>query len=130
MEKAKKDLLEAYVKSGISPILVEGASVSDFKNCVVIDSKCDISLLNGHYEDTEFVGPIWYNELIKQKNPILIINEINSVSKEEQCKFVEILKYKKISTFELPKNCVVIATCNNLKVNPISEEVYSLMVHI
>lgn len=130
MEKAKKDLLGAYIKSGISPILLEGVSADVFKNPVIINSNCDISLLNGHYEKEEFVGPVWYNELIKKDNPILLINDINSVSKEEQYKFVEILKYKKVSTFELPKNCVVIATCNNLKDNPINEEVYSLMAHI
>ena len=130
MEKEKKDLLEAYVKSGITNILIEGMSAGDFKNCVVIDSKCDISLLNGHYEDTEFVGPKWYYELLKKDRPVLIINEINSISKEEQSKFVEILAYKKISTFELPKKCIVIATCNNLKDMPINENVYSLMAHI
>lgn len=130
MEKAKKDLLGAYIKSGISPILLEGVSADTFKNPVIIDSNCDISLLNGHYENEGFVGPSWYNELIKKDKPILLINEINSISKEEQYKFVEILKYKKVSTFELPKNCIIIATCNNLKDNPINEEVYSLMAHI
>ena len=130
MEKTKKDLLSAYIKSGISPILLEGVDVNEFKNPVIIDSNCDVSLLNGHYEKEEFVGPKWYNELMKKEVPILIIKEINNVSKEAQYKFIEILKYKKISTFELPKNCIVIATCNDLKEKPISEDVYSLMVHI
>ena len=130
MDKAKKDLLTKFLKSGISPILVEGVNVSAFKNPVVIDAHCSLSLLNGHYEKEDFVGPVWYNELIKKEHPILVISEINSIPKEEQYKFVEILKYNKVSTFELPKNCIIIATCNNLKDNPLNEEVYSLMAHI
>lgn len=130
MEQTKKDLLKAYIKSRISPILLDGISSNIFKDPVVINSDCDISNLNGHYEKEEFVSPNWYNELIKKENPILIINELNSISKEEQYKFVEILKYNKVSTFKLPKNCIVIATCNNLKNSTINEEIYSLMARV
>lgn len=130
MKKEKLDLLSAYIRSEISPILLEDISTDIFKNPVIINSNCDISFLNGHYEKEKFVGPSWYNELIKKDNPILLINNINSISKEEQYKFVEILKYKKVGTFELPKKCIIIATCNNLKDNPLNEEVYSLMAHI
>ena len=74
MGKSKKDLLGVYMKSGISPILVEGISVDTFKNPVVIESNCDVSLLNGHYEKEEFVAPNWYNELIKKEKPITSFN--------------------------------------------------------
>ena len=49
---------------------------------------------------------------------------------EEQTKFIEILKYKKVSTFEIPKNCLVIVTCSDLTANKINEEVYSLLAQI
>lgn len=130
MEKSKKDILGAYMMSGVTPILVEDVSISTFKNPVILEADCNISLLNGHYEKEEFVAPSWYNELVKKDKPILLINEINSVSKEEQAKFIEILKYNKVSTFELPKNCIVIATCKNLKEYPINQEAYSLMAHV
>ena len=61
-------------------------------------------------------------------NKVRII--INEAPLEEQTKFIEILKYKKVSTFELPKNCLVIVTCSDLTTNKINEEVYSLLAQI
>ena len=131
MNSEKKLMLEKYIKSGISPILLENIPTSIFEEAVVLEANCDLSLLNGHYEGLDFVAPSWYNKLINQKeNPILIISEINKISQKEQTKFIEILKYKKISTFDLPKKCLIIVTCSNLKEQPIDEEVYSLTAHI
>ena len=96
MNSEKKLMLEKYIKSGISPILLENIPTSIFEEAVVLEANCDLSLLNGHYEGLDFVAPSWYNKLINQKeNPILIISEINKISQKEQTKFIEILKYKK-----------------------------------
>lgn len=133
MNNEKLKMLNNYIKSRISPILLEDIPLSIFQDVVILESDCDRSLLNGHYEGINFVPPNWYVELIEKSenyHPVLVINNINKVSKIEQSKFIEIFKYKKISTFHLPKNCIIIATCSNLKENPISEEVYSLMAHI
>jgi len=130
MDKVKKEMFESYIKSGINSFLLEDVNSNVFKNSVIIESDCDVSLLNGHYENEEFVAPFWYLDLVNNKKKILIINNINDVSKYEQGKFIEILRYRKISTFNLPNNCVVVATCSNVKEKPINEEIYSLMVHI
>ena len=130
MNKIKKEMFETYVKSGIKSLLLEDVDSNIFKNSVVIESNCDVSLLNGHYENEEFVAPSWYLDLVNSKKNLLIINNINDVNINEQGKFIEILRYRKVSTFDLPNNCVVIATCSNVKEKPINEEVYSLMVHI
>ena len=130
MNEEKMKILNSYIKSGISPILMEDVSVKAFEDAVIIEGNCDMEILNGSYEETNFVAPNWYNELIEKKNPILVINEINKVSTDEQIKFGEILKYKKVSTFELPKNCIIIVTCSNLKENPINENIYSLLAQI
>lgn len=130
MDKVKKEMFEAYVKSGIKSLLLEDVNSNIFKNSVVIDSNCDTSLLNGHYENEDFVAPSWYLDLVNNKKNLLIIDNINDISEYEQGKFVEILRYNKVSTFDLPKNCVVVATCSNINEKPINEEVYSLMVHI
>ena len=130
---SKIDMLEAYIKAGISPILFEDLDLKVAKNKVILESNCDTSLLNGHYEGTEFVPPEWFNKVMQNsKNAfcLLIIKEINKISKKEQLKFLELFKYKKIGTFNLPENCVIIATCSNLKENEISEEIYSLLAHI
>ena len=100
-----------------------------------------INLRNNHFKLTRNIEGDWnFNEfrdlVINPNNPILMdngdinIDNINNVGLEEQKKFIELLKYKKISTFELPNDCLIIVTCSNLKKNKISEEVYSLLVHI
>lgn len=133
MNKEKLNLLENYIKSGISNLLIENIPSNSFDNSVIIKSNIDKSELNGHYENTEFCPPLWYQELTKKSktgNTILIIENINEIEIEEQNKFIEILKYKKISTFDLPNNCIIIVTCTDLTKNKISEEVYTLLAQI
>ncbi len=129
MNKDKIIILDSYIKSGVSPILIENVPSKIF-NGTILKANCDISMLNGHYENIDFVAPKWYQNLIKMRVPLLIIENINLISLDEQAKFIELLKYKKISTFDLPKNCLIIVTTTNLKENPLNEEVYSLMAHI
>ena len=133
MNKERLNLLEDYLKIGLSPLLVQDIPSEFFDNSVALKANVDRSQLNGHYENIEFCPPLWYKELLeKSKNNtvFLVIENINEVDLEEQTKFIEILKYKKISTFELPKNCLIIVTCSDLTINKIDEEVYSLLVQI
>ena len=133
MNNERLELFKSYLKAGISPLLVQNIPVNIFDNSVIIKANIDKSELNGHYEDTEFVPPIWYKELIEKSKintAILIIENINEIDLVEQIKFIEILKYKKISTFNLPKNCIIIVTCTDLSISKINEEVYSLLAQI
>ena len=133
MNRERFNLLENYIKSGISPLLVQNIPSNSFKNSVVIKANIDRSELNGHYENIDFCPPLWYKELLEKSKintTVLVIENINEIKLEEQTKFIEILKYKKISTFELPKNCLVIVTCSDLSTNKINEEVYSLLAQI
>lgn len=130
MNKERLEMLNEYIKSGITPILIENMPVSVFDNATILDANCDISDLNGHYENINFVAPSWYNKLKQNQTKMLVINNINEIDVKEQTKFIEILKYKKISTFDLPKDCIIIVTAKNLKERPINEEVYSLLAHI
>ncbi len=133
MNKERLNLLENYIKTGVAPLLIENIPSDLFSNSVVLKSNIDKSELNGHYEDIEFCPPAWYKELLEKSKldyVILVIENINDVSVEEQNKFIEILKYNKISTFTLPKNCLIIVTCSNLNNKKISEEVYSLLAQI
>lgn len=133
MSNEKLNLLENYIKYKISPILVESFPTNTLKNSIVLPANINKTELNGHYENIEFCPPSWYKELLEKSKKgyvILIIDNINTVSLEEQNKFIEILKYKKISTFELPKNCLIIVTYKKLNDKKISEEVYSLLAQI
>jgi hypothetical protein len=42
----------------------------------------------------------------------------------------EIIKYKKVSTFDLPEDTIIILLANNLEKNKLNEEIYSLVAHI
>ena len=121
-------MLYEYIKANVSPILIENVNKNIFlEDAVIIDAKCDRTLLDGHYEKDKYLPPSWYNEL---EGKILIIDNIDSISKYEQMKFYEILKYRKVSVFELPKNCVIIVTCTNINEDRINENIYSLVSHI
>ncbi|MBQ8131436.1 MAG: hypothetical protein IJ193_03005 [Bacilli bacterium] len=123
-------LLKDYLKVKDIPILVEDLPASVFPDAVVLDADCDISNFNGHYEGVDFVPPVWYQELLIKKMPILVISNINMVSFAQQNHFIELLKYRKISTFDLPKNTYLILTCQNLKEHRISPDIYSYVAHI
>lgn len=133
MRKIDLESLKNLLLLNECPILVEDLPNELFENAVILSNDCDVTELNGHYEGVEFVPPIWY-EILSEKcrygNTFLIINAINNSTLDEQLKFIEILKYRKISTFVLPKNCSIIVTAYNLKDKPVAEEVYSLTAHV
>lgn len=133
MKKIDIVALKNFLLVNDCPILIEDIPNEIFEDSVILCNDCDISELNGHYEGINFVPPTWYKiltEKSKNQHSILIINQINEIPINEQLKFIEILKYRKISTFELPTNCSVIATCSDLQNKPISEEIYNLVAHI
>lgn len=129
--KNKKEMLISYIKSNVAPILVDFISSSDIDGAVVLPANVDIKELNGHYDGTNFMPPKWLDEILSTNtNKILVIDKIDSIAKEEQLKFCELLEYRKISTFELPKNCVVIVTANEINKDMINEEIFSLVACI
>ena len=131
MNDAKRELLMSYIKSNVAPILVDFIDGNNIPNSVVLPANLEISELNGHYENIEFNPPEWLNKLKGYNTPtILIIDKIDSIPSIEQTKFVEILKYRQVSTFELPKNTVIVVTAKEINENTINEEIYSLVAHI
>ena len=130
MNDAKRELLMSYIKSNVAPILVDFIDESSIPNCVVLPANLEITELNGHYDNTEFVSPEWLNKLEGSTPTILVIDKIDSIPKNEQIKFVEILKYRQVSTFELPKNTVIVVTAKEINENTVNEEIYSLVAHI
>lgn len=131
MMENKRELLLSYIKSNVAPILVDFLSGNDIKNAVILPANIDSKELNGHYDGVDFLPPKWMSEILgTNASKILIIDKIDSVLKEEQLKFCELLEHRKISTFSLPENCVILVTANEVNKNKISEEIYSLVVQI
>ena len=127
----KKEMLLTYLKSNVAPVLVDFLPINDFDFAVTVPANIDIKELNGHYEGLDFIPPKWLYEILSStKNKMLVIDKIDTISKEEQLKFVELLKYRKILTFELPKDCLIIITANEINTEKISNEIYSLVACI
>ena len=127
----KKEMLLSYIRANVAPILVDFISGKDIKGAVVLPANVDVKELNGHYDGTDFMPPKWLSEILSTNAPsILVIDNIDSVSKEEQEKFIELLEYRKISTFNLPNNTVIIVTTKEVNNDKISEEIYSLVAQI
>ena len=134
MNKEQVDLLGEYIKAGLSAILIEEIPENAIKKgAVVLEADCSKAELMGHYENLEFIAPEWYKKLMdssKEHTPVLIIKDINKIPEEEQRKFIELFKYRKVYVHKLPENCMIFATYSNLEERPIQEELYSFMVHI
>ena len=130
MKSERMEMLEGLLKSKVSPVLIENFPASIFTDAVIIESNCNIEDLNGHYEGMDFMPPEWYKKLENLTEKVLVISNINKIPVSDQKKFIEILKYKKVSTFDLPSNTIILVTASNLEENKINEEVYSLMAHI
>ena len=134
MNKEQVDLVGEYIKAGTSAILIEEIPENAIKKgAVVLEADCSKAELMGHYENLEFIAPEWYKKLMdssKEHTPVLIIKDINKIPEEEQRKFIELFKYRKVYVHKLPENCMIFATYSNLEERPIQEELYSFMVHI
>lgn len=127
----KKKLFLSYIKANIAPVLVDFISGEDLDDAIILPADINTKELNGHYDGIDFVPPKWLSELLNTGNSrILVIDKIDSISKEEQTKFIELLKYRKISTFKLPKNVIVIVTASDINKNTINEEIFSLVAQI
>lgn len=130
MNDKKRELLMGYLKSNVVPILVDFIDGNSISDSVVLPANIEITELNGHYDNTEFRSPEWLNKLENSTSTILVIDKIDSIPLMEQTKFVEILKYRQVSTFELPKNTVIVVTAECINKNTINEEIYSLVAHV
>jgi DNA-binding NtrC family response regulator len=129
--ESRKEILLSYIKTNIAPILVDFIFGQDLEDAVILPANIDKKELNGHYEEMNYVPPKWLNELLNKKNnPLLVIDQIDIIPKEEQKKFIELLKYRKVSTFDLPNNCRIIVTANKINEEMINEEVFSLVARI
>lgn len=137
MTEEKKELFKYYIQSNVAPILIDfidGESIPNSAvfedNYTVLPANCKIEELNGHYENTNFVKPEWLKKLEASTTKILVIDKLDTISKKEQEKFIEILEYKQVSTFKLPKNTIIIITADKITKETINEEIYSLVAHI
>ena len=127
----RKEMLLSYVRANVVPVLEDFIFGKDLEKATILPSNINREELNGHYEGTKFMPPKWLEEILESnKEKLIVIDEIDKISKEEQLKFVELLKYRKISTFSLPKGCLIIVTAHEINKETINEEIFSLVAKI
>ena len=87
----KKEMLLSYIKANVAPVLVDFISGSGLNGAVVLPANIDTKELNGHYDEAEFVAPKWFKDITNtSKNKVLVIDKIDTISKEEQLKFQQL----------------------------------------
>lgn len=110
------ELIREYLDANVVPILITKLDISDMPNSIIINSNVNDSELVGHYEEFVFYPPKWMEHMYKSKDVIvLVINNIDLISKKQQERFIEILKYRQVSTFDIPENYRILLTARNIK---------------
>ncbi len=124
----KQSNIKELLKDNYMPMIFEKIDSNIFENSYSIPSQISKDDLVGHYEGLSYVAPNWYQELINKKYNFLIIEGLDEISEKEQEKFIELIEYRKISTFILPKNVRIILLCKNIE--KISEKIkfYSAVI--
>ena len=132
MNKEMKIMIEDYIKANVMPIMIS-VDKNIFKNYTEIPANCSNETLKGTFDLEGYKSPLWYEEVKKKENDninLLIITDFDKIDKENQKKFTELLKYRKIGTLNLPKNCAIIVLANSINKESIDKEIYSLVAHI
>lgn len=128
MKEEIKNMLEEYIKANVSPILTT-VDKNVFKDYTEIKADCTDEFLKGSFDENNYQKPSWYIDIInKQENNInlLLITDLDKVSKEKQKRFIELLKYRQINILTLPKNCVIIVLVDKISKETIDKDIYSL----
>ena len=122
------NLLKSYIASNVAPILTDFIAVATLPHTIVIPANCEPNELCGHYDYDKYLAPDWYYEL--KNNKLLVIAKIDEITKEEQQKFIELLKYRQVSTFKIPDDISIFLTANKINKDTINEELFSLVAQI
>ena len=131
MNDDKIKMLEEYIKLKTIPILIS-ADKNIFKDYIEIKADCSNEVLKGKFDSDGYQSPPWYNEVKSKDNTVnlLIITNFDKADKTKQKRFVELLKYRKIGTLNLPENCVIILLASTINKESIDREIYSLVANI
>lgn len=106
--------IDVYENAKIAPVLIKDIDKKILNDAVVIDSTINSNDLGVVNTDKGIKYPKWYDEIVKLDYRILIIKDIDKIDEYEQEKFYELLKYKEISNFKLPRDLKIFVTYSNL----------------
>ena len=127
--KSRLKRLEFYLKDCDSPVLVDFLKAEQFTNPIVIEGDISKEEL---YGDMSF-EPEWYTRLKSLKKDginYLIINNLSKVEKNEQKKFIHLLKDRKCNNIVLPSNCVMVVVIKKDEKELLDDEVLSYLIQV
>lgn len=102
--------------SKTSPVLAVGIPLAMLGNSTIIEATIPSKNLGVVNTAKGLKAPSWFFDIIKGNGSHqIVINNIDSIDKESQEKFYELLKYKAISDIELPADCKIIVLANDPK---------------
>lgn len=114
------------------PLLIEGVSAKNFPHSVVISADIDSACLGVVPGETGLKYPSWVMQLNilskKTDRVVLVIDQLDSVSQDEQEKFYGIVKYSKINGYSFPKSTQIIITVSKGGIDKISTRLKSLTI--
>lgn len=112
-----------------SPVLAVGIPIEMFEESTIIESTIPSKSLGILNTAKGLKAPSWFYGIVKGNGSHqIIINNIDSIDKESQEKFYELLKYKAISDVKLPTDCKIIVLATDL--NKVSETILRLCLLI
>jgi len=129
----KTEIIKEYIKDNITPIWLEGFNLTMFKDMTVVPPEAprsDFAVLVGANGP---IYPKWYKLVMsKQHKPInlLVFESIDLLSDEEQERFLELVKYRRISNVKLPENCCIILTTAKQNQGRINEKLRRFLTYI
>lgn len=128
----KIEMLENYLKANIAPILISKIPSSVFDSvAVVIPSNINKEDLYGKIKNNKFELPKWYDELSNNpKKNMIIIDNLSLITTDEQLKFHELLKYRKVGNLKIKDNIMIMVISDEISSTKINKDIYSLLVHI
>lgn len=126
--KRKIEMLKSYMISNAVPIMVDFDPSNIFNNAIVIPADCGLEYLYGYYY-TDYITPLWFKDINKDKVNIIIIQGIDKIDIDEQTNFYELAKYKKVGTNILPSNSRIIFSVSSFE-NKICNDLNNLLAKI
>lgn len=110
-------------------IIIEGLDAKLIKDAVIINANINSQDLGIKIDSNGYIYPKFISELENNKTKILIIDELDEISKEEQEKFYGLIKYKGINGYKFPKETQIIITTKTNGLNKISQDILNLTLN-
>lgn len=134
MDENLRKKLNGLLKSNKQwPIIIEGdIKEEDFINATFLPAKTPSAKLGVINDVNGLIKPNWVKSIDARKNDkanLLVISDLDTISKDSQAKFVPILDTKALNGYKLPENLQIVILINKQNRAKINSEILSLCLY-